>query len=369
MNTLEQVNSSVVTSSGLNTSMHSLVAGRIGATRRVNPIAATAALLICAACGGSKTFTPTAPTGSPTTTAGSGATPGTGVFSQSPLDVSVISTIVPIGNLNPPDHTLPTNHSYFFHPSTADAEVRAPAAGTVGTVQRGSDDQIYVTVSSGFDYYIAHVRLDAGIGQGSRVSAGQRLGVTASAAGAMDLGVINNAITLFFVRPERYIAGTLHGDSPLKYFAEPLRNDLYSKVSRIGGDKDGRIDFDQAGRLAGNWFAPDLPPSATENFGNGPKQLAFARDVNDPSLVRISIGGTLSVSGAFYVQAGAPDPAGVSVDTGKVGYQLYFTPQAQLPAGTLIVALLADDRIRVETFAGNAPLSIDFTSNALTYIR
>ena len=108
---------------------------------------------------------------------------------------------------------------------------------------------------------------------------------------------------------------------------------------------------------------------ASKNFGNGPKQLAFARDVNDPSLVRISIGGTLSVSGAFYVQAGAPDPAGVSVDTGKVGYQLYFTPQAQLPAGTLIVALLADDRIRVETFAGNAPLSIDFTSNALTYIR
>jgi len=40
-----------------------------------------------------------------------------------------------------------------------------------------------------------------------------------------------------------------------------------------------------------------------------------------------------------------------------------------LPAGVLIVQMLADDRIRVETFSGNAPLTSDFDSAALTYIR
>jgi hypothetical protein len=301
---------------------------------------------------------------------GAGVAPGTAVFAQSPIDVAVISTLVPIGNLNPPDHTLPTNHSYFFHPSAANAEVRSPAGGTIGSIQRGTDDQIYVTVTPGFDFYLAHIRVDAGLSQGAKLTAGQRIGVTASAAGAMDLGIINNAVTLFFVRPERYIAGTLHGDSPLKYFPEPVKSDLYAKVTRTGGDKDGRIDFDRAGRLVGNWFTPDLlPVSETENFGNGPKHLAFVRDVNDPSLVRISIGGTLSITGAFYVQAGATDPADVSPSSGKVAYQLLFVPQAQQAAGLLLVQMMADDRIQVETFPPGTSPTIAFTGAAVAYIR
>jgi hypothetical protein len=334
--------------------------------------AVLAALGMLAACG-SKNSPSSPSTGSgssPSSASGAGVAPGTAVFSQSPIDVGVISTLVPIGNLNPPDHTLPTNHAYFFHPSAANAEVRAPAGGTIGTIQRGTDDQIYVSVSPGFDYYLAHIRLDSGMAQGGKLTAGQRIGVTASVANAMDLGLINNAVTKFFVRPERYIAGTLHGDSPLKYFSEPAKSDLYAKVTRTGGDKDGRIDFDQAGRLAGNWFRPDLlPVTDTENFGNGPKHLAFVRDVNDPSLIRISIGGTLSITGAFYVQAGAPDPADVATSSGTVAYQLFFVPQAQQPAGVMIVQMIADDRIQVETFPSGTSTSVAFTGAALTYIR
>jgi hypothetical protein len=348
--------------------------------RHRHVIAASAALMLvlAVACGGKGN--PTAPasgaggsnTGSSGAT-GAGVAPGTALFTQSPIDVSVISSIVPIGNLNPPDHTLPTNHAYFFHPSAANADVRAPAAGTVGTITRGADggdDQLIVTAAPGFDYYLAHIRLDAGVAQGARLTAGQRLGVTASAAGAMDLGIINNAVTLFFARPERYIPGTLHGDSPLKYFADPVKADLYAKVARSGGDKDGQINFDQAGRLAGNWFAPDLlPVSATENFGNGPKHLAFVRDVTDPSRVRISIGGTLSIAGAYYVQSGATDPADVSTSSGRVAYQLFIVPQAQLPAAMMMVQLLAEDRIRVEAFPAGTPLTTEFTGAALPYIR
>jgi hypothetical protein len=323
------------------------------------------------ACGGQGPGAVTGPSSSTSnaTFAGSGVAPGTAVFSQSPIDISAISVIVPLGNLNPPDHTLPTNHIYFFHPTVADADVRAPAAGTVTTVQCGVDDQLVIAPSPGFEFYLAHVRLDAAIVQGARINAGQHLGVTASAAGAMDLGVINNAVTLSFVRPERYIAGTIHGDSPLKYFADPVRGDLYAKVSRVGSDRDGQISFDVAGRLAGNWFTPDLQPSVTENFGNGSKHLSFARDVKDPGLVRISIGGSLSITGAFFVQSGAMDPVDVSVSSGIVRYQLLFSPQAQLPAGFLVVQMVADDRVKVEAFANTSTVPSGFTERALDYVR
>src|SRR6266496_2401258 len=139
-------------------------------------------LAALAACGSNNG--PSGPSLTPTTNnsnTGQGAAPGTALFTESPISLDLISSIVPIGNLNPPAHTLPTNHSYFFHTSTADAEVRSPAGGTIGTVQRGSvDDQLYVTVSPGFDYYLAHLRLDASVSQGGKLTAGQRVGVTAS---------------------------------------------------------------------------------------------------------------------------------------------------------------------------------------------
>ena len=326
---------------------------------------------LASACSGTGTPGVTGPSSANSggTSIGTGVAPGTAVFSQSPIDISDLTEIVPLGNLNPPGHTLPTNHAYFFHRAVANAVVTAPAAGTVTTVQRGADDQLMIAVSPGFDFYIAHVLLDAEIVQGGRISSGQRLGVTSSAAGAMDLGVINNAVTLFFVRPERYIAGTLHGDSPLKYFAEPVRGDLYAKVSRAGPDKDGQISFDRAGRLAGNWFTPDLQPSVTETFGNGSKHLSFARDVADPDRVRISIGGSLSMTGAFFVDAGALDPADVSASSGVVTYQLFFSPRAQMRAGTLLVQMLADDRLKVEAFANTSTPPVAFTDRAVSYVR
>ena len=332
---------------------------------------AIAAAALACACGGNGTAAITGPSsatqGNPPS--GNGVAPGTAVFSLSPIDMADLSEIVPLGNLNPPGHTLPTNHAYFFHRSAANAEVKAPAAGTVTSIQRGTDDQVMISASPGFEFYIAHVLLDSAIGQGAKISAGQRLGVTASAASAMDLGVINNAVTVFFVRPERYIAGTLHGDSPLKYFQEPLRSDLYAKVSRTGSDKDGQISFDRAGRLAGNWFTSDLQPSVTENFDNGSKHLSFARDVADPDRIRISIGGSLSMTGAYFVHAGAADPADVSTSSGLVAYQLFFSPQAQMRAGVLLVQMLADDRLKVEAFANASTVPSDFSDRAMSYVR
>ncbi len=55
--------------------------------------------------------------------------------------------------------------------------------------------------------------------------------------------------------------------------------------------------------------------------GQGTSHSSF--DNYDPALVRVSVGGTLPLVGAFAVQADALDPKDVSVASGKVTYRLY----------------------------------------------
>ena len=64
------------------------------------------------------------------------------------------------------------------------------------------------------------------------MTAGQRVGVTAATLTALDLGVSNDDVSLFFVRPDRHLPMTIHADSPLKYFTEPTRSTLYANVQR-----------------------------------------------------------------------------------------------------------------------------------------
>jgi hypothetical protein len=149
---------------------------------------------------------------------------------------------------------------YFYH-STTVAEVSAPAAGLILEARRGIDDALYVKVGTSYTYYLAHLILDPAIATGGAVTAGQRVGITSNLAFAIDLGVENDNVTLFFLRPDRYIDMTSHADSPLKFFQEPVKSQMYDLVRRNDSDKDGKIDFDRPGRLAGNWFLDGLPPS------------------------------------------------------------------------------------------------------------
>jgi hypothetical protein len=69
----------------------------------------------------------------------------------------------------------------------------------------------------------------------------------------LDLGCVDTQVTLKgFVNPDGYPESTLHCVSPLKLYDDPLRSQLCSKVMRDSTDKDGRIDYDIAGRLGGN---------------------------------------------------------------------------------------------------------------------
>lgn len=283
-------------------------------------------------------------------------------FTASPLALANIEYITPLGNLNPPDHTLPTDHIYFYHHlypehrNLPQFEVVAPAGGRVTQVRRESDDVILVQVTSKVSYKLAHILLDAGIAKGQSIQAGQRLGTTSPDAGGIDLHVINDDVTLAFITPARYQTESLHCDKPLTFFSDELRPQLYARVTGVVGDKDGRIDFDQRGTLAGNWYHETVPVNDSASRTWGPKHLSFAREPTDASKIRISIGGTIAETGVYAIGTNNPDPANVSVQSGVVTFNI-TGGKSGTTSGPMQVEMQSDTKIRI-TFAGTSNIYV-----------
>ena len=335
-------------------------------------IAVLLSLMALNACSSGSHDSPTSPSSATAGESTGSVNAGPFVFRASPVAVEAIRWITPLGNLNPPDHTVPTDHIYFYiaAPDAGESFVTmrtaffAPADGTVTTLfgAVGAESKIVVRATSTISYYIDHIIPDVTVSPGTRLAAGQRLG-TSGAAYAVDLGVINTGLTLTgFANPARYPSDTLHADAPLKYYEEPLRSQLYAKVQRLGSDRDGKIDFDVPGRLAGNWYVE-----------NGTNAVAFAYNTYDPAQVRISIGGILATNGVFSTGAAEPRPRDVSVESGLVRYTLTRARTGlpllfDTPFGSMLVQMLTDTRMRAEVFAANSRADA-FTSNARTFIR
>ena len=317
---------------------------------------------------------PASPTGTDTVTTSSGPL----VFRASPLAESDIRFIVPLGNLNPPGHTFPSDHIYFYNrippaPATTPAPVYAPGDGTVQFIlTSGVESQIGVR-TGGFIYYLDHIVLDATIRIGATLTAGQRIGETGSVAYGIDLGVINESKTVPFINPLRYPGTTVHGDAPLPYFEEPLRGRLYSRVQRIGPDLDGRFDFDEAGKLVGNWFLEGTPVTESANPTAWSRHLAFVFDNYDPSRVRIAIGGSLPLIGVFAVAGNGPDPRTITPASGKVTYRLLMpggagdTPGSQ--RAVLAVQMLDASTLTIDVVESSTATDIELGANARRYVR
>ncbi len=301
------------------------------------------------------------------------------LFTVSPIDVASIQYIVPLGQMRPWAHTLPTDHAYMYHHLKSGAftpvQVLAPAAGTISHTYPGTDGEVkaWVKVNSRYTYYFDHVVLAPGLTVGSSVSAGTVFGTSPGIA--LDFAVTDQAITQSFIRPARYGQDTLYARSPWPYFTEPLRTSLYARVQRTGADRDGKINFDIDGTLSGNWFDEDLPvsQSSANDPSVGGRQLAFARDVWFPDRQRVSVGG-FSFTGPYGVPPDAPDFATITPASGVVTYQLLNTGEPGGPPGTtqlgLILVQLTDaSHLKVEVVATQSATSASFSSSARVYVR
>ena len=211
------------------------------------------------------------------------------------------------------------------------------------------------------------------------VTAGQVIGKTGGSNGnerSMNWGVLDDSETLNYINPSRYnrYAFAVHF---IPYCQEDLKEELLGKIGsaaphtyqRTSDPLWGKVDFDEPGKLVGNWFLEDIDES--DPMAHPEKHISFVYDMWDPTQIRVGIGGTLDVAAIGYIIDGnLPDPADVTVSSGQIIYQLQGTEQfgEQSTKATILVEMVESDKVKVEGFSGwqNSP---SFTTNAKYYIR
>ncbi len=335
------------------------------------------------------------------------------VFTVCPLEENAILAVEPLGNLNPSGgHVFPSDHGgFYFVDAETDPppyEVRSPADGIIteiywrvrewpewtGRWGHYNDYKITIAHTNTFRSVIDHVmELDNWIVERAGelkpdefnrvkipVKAGDRIGKTGGRLGivaGIDWGVVDENVTLSYIRPERY-GDSAHAVHFIPYCEENLKVWLLEKLydpftgkRREAEPLWGKADFDIPGRLSGNWFL-----EGTEEW-NPAYHLAFVYDMWDPTQIRIAVAGdwgesisTLDIPATVYsVEGNAPDPASISVENGAVIYWLRGAEAGEEHImATLLVQMLDNERIKVEAFNGHVE-NPQFTQNAKYYTR
>ncbi len=325
---------------------------------------------------------------------------GVVVLGTCPLEISAFSEVEPLGYLNPEGgHTFPSDHSglVFVDPSRF-YNVRAPADGIIveieyrvetwppdsGRTGTYDDFKVVIALSKTFMTFLDHLseidesildvtgplevgfnRVEIPVEEGQIIG---RAGGRPKAQLGLDWGIFDKNVS-HYVNPERY-GRYAHVESFIPYCQEELRETLLSKVKRTAEPRIGQFDYDEPGKLVGNWFLEGIDPK--DPLSDWEKHLSFVYYNMDPNSIRIGIGGTLPIrKGAYSVKGNSPDPAEVTVDTGMVVYYLDSPSEYgldRLPRATLIVEMVGPERIKVEAFEGWVE-NPEFTESALYYTR
>lgn len=308
---------------------------------------------------------------------------GVAQFTVLPVSIAPGQTLTALGNLSPPGHVLPTDHVYFYDWDLArgggqgsGAEVRSvymPATGAVFLVlpQSNGESKVMFRATSDFYFYLDHIVVSAPLAIGTIVQAGTQIGTTLPGS-TVDLGAFDTSVPHSgFLSKDRYPVQTQSYVSPWKYFTPELQAQIYSHVYRAptAPDKDGKIDFGVAGTLAGDWFLQGMAADSSSGPYGWTRSVSFAYDYYDPSLPRISIGGTITSPGVWGVDSTAPRPEAVSVSSGIVTYRLYFTHDAMAQSGLMLVQMTDSATIKVEVFPGSTASTGQFDAKAFTFVR
>lgn len=322
-----------------------------------------------------------------------------------PIDTSYIDEILPLGHLFPPGHPVPTTHTYWIlnrydymdQVSGFNKPIRAPANGVITKIiytkwSNHPDYSVYIRHTNSFLTIFNHLssinenilnRIGSQLKEGYDgnkiyvpVQAGDTIGKTSAdfiQSAALDMGSYDRNV-LSYIHPEKYPLPMQHAISPLDNFTTDLKEFIFRKVKRISEPRGGKYDFDIPGRLSGNWFY-----EGTDGWtgSDGHKNyLSFAYDVYDPQYLRISTGERLG-GGLYRIKNNAPDFKDISFSSGKIIFYLFSVREgdeffgralSQYIAGTLLVQMINEEKIKVELFDGEIKFPT-FTNNAKTYTR
>ncbi|MHC4752173.1 MAG: hypothetical protein ACYTFW_20165, partial [Planctomycetota bacterium] len=180
-----------------------------------------------------------------------------------PVEMDEINSIIPLGSINPPGHTLPTEHMYlnigYSGITTDTTPLRAPADVYIETISDaivGEERTEYVimfALCKDVRGYYDHVKelsdeilslfenaecLSWSVHEDNYctkeinhwVDAGEVIGGVGHLQGNFDLGVYDLSKTSAFANVSRYSSRTPYIQCPLDYYDEPIRSQLYNKI-------------------------------------------------------------------------------------------------------------------------------------------
>lgn len=293
--------------------------------------------------------------------------------------------IIPLGNINPPGHSFPTDHIYFVLNGFA-CSVFAPAGGKVLFIEEPGmygDSAIRVSVTNSMTYYLGHIFVNENLEVGDTITAGDEIAISGNTS-CVDFGLLNKDINNGFLSSNLPLT-TIYGDKPLSYYTEPLRTQLYDSVTAPTPNPaeypdyvydenvtDGEFAIDELGALVGNWFMEG--GIRLDGWYDWDKTLAFGYDVYYPEQIRIGCG-LYQYAFALKNEDNPTRPEDVSTSSGIVTYYLYNASNTTigLPTagriGIMVVQMLSDVRIKLQVFEDTTSTSREFTSEALFYIR
>ncbi|MGH7696044.1 MAG: hypothetical protein ACRENH_13745 [Gemmatimonadaceae bacterium] len=352
---------------------------------------AAAVVLGTAACGDN-----TGPSAAPKGLANCGGTP---MLTVSPVDISIIRDLTPLGNLNPPGHTLPTDHLYFFaffDVTTAELiPVVSPGDVVVSEVTRqtrlsGAPSVIEYSMTffpcADLSLYFAHVvitpELLAEIGPfgtcnqyvaggdtyescakrlNLKLKAGALVGSMGGSNGnALDFGGYDRRVTqLPFVNQARsYGYGTEFGQNrticPVDYFVASVASGLRAKFGTSSKRRTieplcGTVMQDLPNTAQGRWYF-------NETTQDDP-HLALAHDNTDPRIGVISVGTSVPSLPPRYWGFTPAASGRVNADFSRVTadgmtycYQSFLN--ATSPIRHVLIQLVSATRVRIEGFTG-----------------
>ncbi len=326
-------------------------------------------------------------------------------FTAFPIDLSEVKYgISPLGNINPPGHTLPTPHMYLHiqgqGESTRTVPLKAPGEVYILDVSSSFDEMGKIDeYSIGFALckdvygYFKHVKglseelkkeLDntsceqmtqnPGGGCNKRpffkVNPGTVIGEVGHKQGNFDFGAYDYRIKLNYINPSSY--GDLSAEGfgrprllsvvcPLDLYDEPMKAEIYSKVNGNNNPKCGNVMQDIPGTIQGSWFY---------NGGRADlewdKHLTFGYDNEEPSKAIIAISGVIGDPLRWVFTPSNSGENNRKFEDVKNDGKIYCYDSGG--SGRLILQLVSDTELKIEYQSGSCGGRLSF-SKPFVYAR
>lgn len=218
------------------------------------------------------------------------------------------------------------------------------------------------------------------------VKAGQTVGWIGEQS--LDTAIYNMDLTLpGFITPAMYDAEPwkIHTDDFFSYFSEAHQAEMQKLNKRKVKPYSGKIDYDQRGKLVGNWFKESTNGYAGANgYGAGDGtghgywsgHLAIFYHAMQPSTVVVSIGEFKDGKPQYFAVTGnTPDPATISKTNGLVKYELIQAPQSDevvqntRPLGVALFRVLDGEKLQAEFFPDKTAAQVSGFVTPSTYER